>query len=135
MAMLRFYERSSIYRPASYTTTSTDAIFGVQPGDLVGGAFHLVSVAFDGGGGNAALELGDGGDPNRFSTTTNTTAATLDAEPDIGTGAGFATMPGFLYTAADNIDVAFTRETTPDGTVGECQFWVYIAKIFPGGTS
>lgn len=135
MAMLRAYERSSIYTPASYTTTSTDAIFGVVPGDLVVGAFHLISVAFDGGSSDAALELGDDGDVNRFSTTTNTTAATLDAEADIGTGAGFANAPGFLYTAANNIDVVFTRDTGADGTVGECQFWVYIAKIFPGGTT
>ena len=130
MAELRFFRRSKFnYAPASYAANSTDSILSASIGDLVGAAFCNVRVVFNGTNVNHSSALGDDGDVDRFMTTTNVgdTATGLKR----GTGAGLTETLGYLYTTANTIDVTFVADTAGDGTTGNIDWWVYIAKINP----
>lgn len=111
--------------PASYTGNETTALWGVVAGDLVHAAFSRNRVAFNGT--TPTLSLGDDGDVDRFMTTTNMDAENTGLKR--GTGAGFTEVPGYLYTAANTIDVVFAQGGS--GTAGRADIWIVAAKIVP----
>ena len=127
MSELKIYKRSrTAWTPVSYTANETATIIAVAAGDLVLACFARVRVAFDGT--SPDISIGDGSSVNRFMTTTNVGVTATGLKR--GTGAGFTETLGYLYTAADTIDITFTA-ATGSPTVGTIDVWCYIAKIDP----
>ena len=118
--------RNNTYVPASYGSTETVSFINIAAGDVVFAAFCQVTTAFDG---SPTAILGDGGSTNRFMTTTNTAITSATTLPNIGTGAGFATTPGYMYTSDDTIDIVYTTGGSP--TVGAAVFWIIKFKAYP----
>jgi hypothetical protein len=130
MAQLIFRQRSKYaWEPAAYGTDEIFTAINVSVGDVVGGAFMRITEVFNGTTGDATLELGDASDTNRFMTTANCGATVLGLKE--GTGAGFTETPGYLYTAADTVDVNYVKDTSADGTTGICDAWIYVAQAYP----
>jgi hypothetical protein len=132
MAYLQWQKRIICrdWEPTNYAaSTETDTMANVSVTDLVGAAFTYISESFNGSNSDAKVEVGDGVDPNRFITSTNSDAVNTGLKQ--GTGAGFAACPGYLYTAADTIDIKYTEDTGTDTTTGICDVWVYIAHGIP----
>ena len=124
MAELKIYKRSKTnWTPVTYAANETFTMFNVAIGDLVLACFARVRTAFDG---DVAIAVGDDGDVDRFMTTTNVGATSTGLKR--GTGAGFTETLGYLYTAANTIDITYTSTT---GTVGALDVWCYIAKVDP----
>ena len=124
---LKFFKRSrTSWAPASYTANETFNMWNVAAGDLVGACFARIRTAFDGTSPSASI--GDGDDVDRFMTTTNVGVATTGLKR--GTGAGLTETLGYLYTAADTIDITFTA-ATGSPTVGSMDFWAFVAKVDP----
>jgi hypothetical protein len=131
MALLKFSKRSrSNWTPASYSTDEIATVINVDVGDVVGAAFLRVRAAFNGSNADATMELGDGSDRNRFITTTE--ADVVNTGLKQGVGAGFTnTGQGYLYTAADTVDINLITDTANDGTTGEVDAWIYVAHADP----
>ena len=127
MAYLQFARiRKQGWTPAAYGTNETTGFWSVQIGDLIAAAFMRVEAAFDGT--SPSCSIGDDGDVDRFMTTTNTGIDTTGLKR--GTGAGFTETLGFLYTAANNVDIVFTA-ATGSPTVGRLTAWAYKARVEP----
>lgn len=133
MAELRYRKRSrSNYTPASYTANETATVIGVNTGDLVGPSFCRVRVVFNGGGTDAILIFGDGGDTNRFGSDGDTDETTTGLYMlNGGSGSDYLAQGYHLYTADDTIDIGFTANTSGTRTTGEVDFWLFIAKADP----
>ena len=104
-----YLRRTVRYAPAVVGTTETHHIFNVEPNMVVVGMFIRVNVAADG---NGTLIVGDSGSTNRFMTTGDATISATGTKS--GTGAAFATTPGYFYvsgTSITNIDVVYTSTT------------------------
>ena len=132
MAYLQWRKRNVCrdWEPTNYAAaTEIDTMINVSVTDLVGAGFIYISEAFNGTTGDATVEVGDGTDRNRFITSAN--ADCVNTGLKAGTGAGFAAMPGYLYTAADRIDINYCEDSTGDTTTGICDVWVYIAHGVP----
>lgn len=129
MAFINIRKRTIAFTPANHQTTATTALFDMSVGDVVLAAYCRITVAFDGTNSDAALDLGDDGDINRFIENADLTESTAGLYQ--GSGAGLADDFGFLYTTANTIDVVFTRETTPDGTTGSAVFTLLVAELAP----
>lgn len=131
MAYLQWRKRSlSSWEPTNYAAaTEIDAIFNVSVTDLVGSAFIRILEAFNGTTTDVSVGVGDAGARGRFIKTTDSVPRTTGVK--IGTGTGFATCPGYLYTAADTIDINYVEDTTGDTTEGICDVWVYVAHGVP----
>jgi len=129
MAFINLRKRTFKFEPASYTTTATSAAFNVSAGDVIVAAFVRINTAFDGTNSDTALELGDGGDPNRFIESGDPTESTAGLYQ--GSGVGLADDFGYIYTADDTIDVVFTRDTGADGTEGTATFTIIVAELAP----
>lgn len=130
---LKFYRRDKLWRPASYVANSVEAVFAVNPGDLVGLITCRTVQAFDGTGTAAKFELGDGDDNDRFVDDgeleeTSISAATSWVRAIGATGGGYVLYRNHLYTAADTIDVNFTCATGNDGTTGRVMISAWIAR-------
>lgn len=133
MARIYEHERSrQAWAPAAYDTNENTGLWPVEVGDVVKRAYCFVRTAFDGTSPSAAL--GDDGDVDRYITTTNSAIATADTAPQRGTGAGIGgstgNILGYLYTAADLVDVDFTA-ATGSPTTGFVDWWIYVKKVWP----
>lgn len=131
MAYLQWRKRARMaWEPSNYAaSTEIATLFNVSVTDLVGAAFIRITEAFNGTTGDPTVGLGDGGARARFIATTDADAVNTGVK--IGTGAGFAAMPGYLYTAADTIDINYCEDTTGDTTSGICDVWIYVAHGVP----
>ena len=129
MPFVNIRQRTVSFTPANHQTTATTALFNMAAGELVVAAFVRITTAFDGSGTNAALDLGDDGDINRFIENVDITETTAGIYQ--GSGAGLADDFGFLYTANNTIDVVFTRDTGVNGTVGSADFIIYYVQVEP----
>ena len=130
MAYLQWQKRSyRDWEPAVYATDEIFTVINVSTTDLVGAAFVRVTEAFNGTNTDATIELGDSGTRSRFITTSNSDAQNTGVKQ--GTGAGLATSPGYLYTAADTIDINCITDTANNGTTGIVDVWVYVAHGVP----
>ena len=130
MTFLKIRERRvTNYSPANHQVTATTQLIQMHAGELVIAAFCRITVAFDGGSSDAALDLGDAGSTNRFIASADLTETTLGLYQ--GSGAGLADDLGHLYTADDTIDVVFTRDTGVDGTEGSADFWIWYIVADP----
>lgn len=132
MAELRYFRRSrSNWTPASYSADETAQIIPVAAGDLIGPHYGLMRTAFDGTGGRT-MSLGDGGDVDRFMTTTIGDLSQAAGTYLIGVGGSgstYAAIGRHLYTAADTIDIVFVAATGGSPTAGAVDIWLYIAKV------
>ena len=130
MALLRYSKRSYCgWEPSNYTVDEISPVFAVNPGDVVGGAFMYITEAFNGGGADATLELGDAADRNGYMTTANTACTSTGLKQ--GTGAYLTECPGHLYTVADTIDINCITDTSNFGTAGICDAYIYVADVDP----
>lgn len=110
-----------IYQPADVAVTETAPIMAVRPGDRILGVM-VTPLINSAGTTSSTFELGDGNDVDGFvtSATIDLEAATVGTWID-GIGAyllettASKSKAGFLYTAADTIDVVYTA-TTPGTT-------------------
>jgi hypothetical protein len=104
----------------------------VEPGDLVGPVIVRTRTAFNGAGTDAILELGDGGDVDRFVAAGNVDETTAGLYQALGGSASTYLAMGYhLYTSADTIDVKFTANTSGTRNAGAFDIYVYIAKVVP----
>ena len=136
MTYLNNRKRSVIWTPDSYVLDSVEAVFNVEPGDMVGPILCRTVIAFDGSGTAAKFELGDGNDPDRYLDDgeleeTSVSAATSFVRAIGATGGTYILYRNFLYVSADTIDVNFVCATGVDGTVGAVEITAYIAKVRP----
>lgn len=133
MPYLNWQRRTVLWTPDDYTANSVEAVFNVDPGDIVGLVLCRTATAFNGSGTAAIFELGDGDDPDRFldgGEIDETTAG--DFVRAIGaSGGGYVSYRTHLYTAADTIDVNFTANTAGTRTTGAVEIIAHIAKIRP----
>lgn len=129
MARLNWFERTSggTVTIADYTATETIVVMPVGVGELIGYGLARVTTVFDGSGTAAVLIIGDDGDTNRFFEDGDINEEATGLYRGLGVGMDNA----HLYTAANTIDVVFTRDTGADGTTGFFNFWFYIARIDP----
>ena len=108
----------------TYATLSSDAavaegVIQVPEGAIVVGGFINVKTAFDSTTSDA-LDIGDGGDDDRY------TATPIDLQ---STGVTALDITGYQYTAEDNIDVEWTTGSTGTATAGEAEIVVqYIVN-------
>ena len=129
MAQLIFRQQSRYaWEPTDYATNEIFTMFSCAVGDVVGGAFMRITEVFNGTTGDPTLELGDDGSTARFMTTSNTGATALGVKE----GTALATVPGYLYTTANTVDVNYVEDTTTDTTEGICDVWIYVAQAYPG---
>ena len=84
---------------ASLTNGSAEAAIDLPNGAVVTGGFVVVDTAFSTG---ATLDVGDGGDDDRY---TSTAVA-------VTTGRTAITLTGYEYTAADTIDITMNSTAT-----------------------
>ena len=130
MAYLQWRKRSyRDWEPAVYATDEIFTAINVSVTDLVGGAFLRVTEAFNGTNVDSTIGLGDSGARGRFIQSTDANISNTGVTA--GTGAGLAACPGYLYTAADTIDINCITDTGNDGTTGICDVWVYVAHGVP----
>ena len=128
MAELIFRQRSvHAWEPAAYTTNEIATVIPVGVGDVVGGAFMRITEAFNGSTGDPTIGVGDSGARARFMTTANCGAPTVGLKG----GVTLASMPGYLYTAADTVDINFVEDTSADTTSGVLDLWIYVAQAYP----
>lgn len=133
MAYLNWQKRTVLYSPPDFTANSVDAVFNVEPGDIVGLVLARTAIVFNGSGTDAIFELGDDGDADRFldaGEIDETTAG--DFVRAIGaSGGGYILYRTHLYTTANTIDVNFAANTAGTRTTGAVEIIAYIAKIRP----
>lgn len=128
MAQLIFRQKSKYaWEPAVYATDEIFTAITVGVGDVVGGAFARVTEAFDGSNVNATVGLGDGNSRARFMSTANVGCRVLGLKE----GTALTETPGYLYTAADTVDINCITDTANDGTTGIIDFWIYVAQAYP----
>lgn len=128
MAELIFRKRSKRgWEPSNYATDEIFTFANVGVGDVCAGAFMRVTEAFNGGNGDATLEVGDGDSTARYLATTDTTCTSTGLKY----GANLATVPGHLYTSADTVDINCITDTANDATEGICDVWIFVAQAYP----
>jgi hypothetical protein len=126
MAILHWRQkRKTNYSPASYTADETVALFAVDVGDLIYDCLTRTRAIFNGSGTAAKIEIGDGGDPDRFMEDGHMDETALG----IYQGKGVGVDNSHLYSAADTIDVVFTANTSGTRTTGAIDVLVLYAAI------
>ena len=136
MSYLNWKAETRIFEPADYTADETRQLFNVEVSDLIGLIIVRQIVAYNGGGTDAVLELGDEGDIDRFmdageidETTGGATGSFVRA---IGaTGGGYILYRNHLYIAQNTIDVVFTANTSGTRNAGRTEFTIYKARVRP----
>lgn len=136
MAFLNWTRHDILWTPDDYTANSTEAIMNVEIGDLIGLIIVRQITAYNGSGTDAILELGDGGDIDRYmdageidEITGGSTGSFVRAAG--ATGGGYVLNRNYLYTAADTIDVVFTANTAGTRNAGATEFTIYKARMRP----
>jgi len=95
-------------------TGTVEALFGVPAGATVCGGYIVVDTAFDSTTSDV-LDIGDGVDPDRYTSTPINLQAT---------GATALTIDGYEYPAGDAIDIGWTAGSTGTATAGSARVWV-----------
>jgi hypothetical protein len=133
MAYLNFRQRSRFnWVPDDYTANEVDPIGPVVAGELIGPFMARTRVVFNGSGTDAIIEVGDGGDVDRFIGPGNVDETTTGLYLGLGGAASnYLALGHHLYTAADNIDVNFTANTAGTRTTGTMDYWWYSARVDP----
>ena len=136
MPYLNWQKQTVLFTPADYTADETQQILNVESGDLIGLIIARQITAYNGGGTDAILELGDDGDIDRFmdageidETTGGSTGSFVRC---IGaTGGGYILYRNHLFTAANTIDVTFTANTSGTRNAGATEFIIYKTRVRP----
>lgn len=102
---------------ADITTAVADAIATVPAGSTVVGGEIIVDTAWDTGT-THTLEIGDGDDPNRYSSSS------IDLKT---AGRTALTLTGYEYTAADDIEIIGTESGTVP-TQGSARIFIHIVR-------
>ncbi len=134
MAYLNWQKKSrTAWDPANYAATAAEALVAVDAGDLVGPGFARVTEVFNGTGTAAVLTVGlTAGDTDLFCADGNINEEATGLYQLLGGSSSiYLESMMYLFTAADTIDVLFTKDTNSDDTEGIVDFWWYVAKVDP----
>ena len=131
---MAFYNaRKHTYRftPVSYTANETKAVGNVDEGDLITHVFCRTEVVYNGGGTDAIVTFGDGGDVDRYILAGDVDETTVGWYAGTGgTGSDSLLIGEHVYTAADTVDFVFTANTSGSRTTGESLIVYHKAKVF-----
>ena len=124
------------WRPTTLNANVVDPIFRAEAGMVIGPIFARTTVAFDGSGTAAVVELGYGSNVDEFLDAGELEEESISAATSfvraIGASDGtYDTKGTFLFTADDTIDVNFTADTSGDSTTGEVTFVIHYARVWP----
>ena len=120
------------FTPAAYGSDETKQIFSAPAGTMIHEVFVNTHVAFDGTGGRT-VSLGDSGDTDRLSATSDsdiTTAGNL-AQGLGGSGSVYLALGRHLYTSATAVNLYFTAATGGSPTVGALSVWGFYSRVRP----
>ena len=136
MAEVRRYTRTkTAWVPVDYTANETTAVINVNPNEVVHEIFVRTRVAFNGGGTAAIIELGDGGDTDRFVKDGDIDETTTGLYMALGgSGSNYLAFGRHLYTVVDTIDVKFTANTSGTRTLGSIDIIVVYSKVVPNNS-
>ena len=136
MSFVNWKIHKVLWTPDDYTANSVEAIMNVEIGDVIGPIFSRQITAYNGSGTDAIIELGDGGDIDRFldggeidETTGGSTGSFVRAAG--ASGGGYVLYRTHLYSTADTIDVSFTANTAGTRDAGATEFIIWFARVRP----
>ena len=134
MSYLNWQKHEILWTPDDYTADSTELIMNVHAGYLIGPILVRQITAYNGSGTAAILELGDGGDIDRYmdageidETTGGSTGSFVRAAG--ASGGGYVLYRNHLFTEDDTIDVTFTANTAGTRNAGATRFTIYWARV------
>ena len=133
---VNWMQKTIRWRPTTLNVSVVDPIMNVSAGTVIGPIFARTTVAFDGTGTAAVVELGYGSNVDEFLDAGELEEESISAATSFIRAAGAAdgtydTKGTFLFTADDTIDVNFTADTNGDSTVGEVTFVIHYARVWP----